>query len=130
MTDITGQDIINAYDQAMDNTAPIMTRVLGVLINDVSFRPTGNLAGQTTTSRNGDIIQSKSNAFYWKWWLEGRPAIVPVRAKYLHFFIDGQEVFTKYVKPFKGHRDAVEPLYQKEVTQILDNQLTKSFGEL
>lgn len=130
MTDLKGSDVIGAYDEAMNNTAPEMSRVVGVIIQEVSYAPTGELAGSINSKRVGDTIESSSTKNYWKWWLEGRPAIVPVRAKYLHFFVGGQEVFTKYVKPFKGHKDTVEPLYQKHVTNILDNQLTRSFNKL
>lgn len=33
----------------------------------------------------------------------GRGAIVPVRAKALHYFIDGKEIFSQYSKPYKGN---------------------------
>lgn len=130
MSDITGQDIWNAYEQAMDNTAPVMTRVLGVLISEISFNPTGNLAGRTTSNRVGDTIESSSTAHYWQWWLNGRGAITPKRAKFLHFFVYGREVFAKSVKAFKGHRDTLEPKYEQQVVKQLDTQLNRFFGAL
>lgn len=130
MTDIRGQDVIDAFEQAMDNTPAIMTRILGVIINEVSFRPTGNLASQTTSNRHGDIIESSSNAFYWKWWLNGRGAVQAKSGKSLRFFAGGGVVFAPYSKPFKGHKDTVEPMYEENVVKVLDDQLTRSFGNL
>jgi hypothetical protein len=130
MTDIQGSDVTNAFDKAMDTTVPRMSTELGKLIHQVSFNSNSRMAGQTTTRRVGDVLESSANTYYWRWWLDGRGAIVPVRAKYLHFFVGGKEIFTKYVKPFKGHRDTVEPLYQKEAINVLDSQLTRHFGEL
>lgn len=130
MGDITGQDVLNAYERAMDNAAPIMTRVLSVIVNEVSFNPTGNLAGYITTIRNGDTIESYSSLHYWQWWLNGRGAVTPKNAKALRFFGGGGIVFTAYSKPFKGHRDTVEPKYAEHLVKVLDGELTRSFGNL
>ena len=130
MSDITGNDVIVAFDQAMDSTVDRASMELGKIIHEVSFNSLGRMAGQTTSRRIGDSIESSANTYYWKWWLNGRGAIKPKRAKYLHFFVKGKEVFAKSVKPFKGHRDTAEPKYEQAIVKQLDTQLTRFFGEI
>lgn len=130
MADITGQDVLDAYDQAMDATVDRASTELGKLIHEISYHSLGRMAGQTTSSRSGDTIQSAANTFYWKWWLNGRGPVRPKSAKSLRYFVGGAVVFSQYSKPFKGHRETVEPKYEQTVTKTLDEQLTRAFGNL
>lgn len=130
MADITGQDVLDAYNQAMDSTVDRASIELGKLIHEISYHSLGRMAGQTTSYRSGDTIQSAANTFYWKWWLNGRGPVRPKSAKSLRFFVGGKIVFSQYSKPFKGHRDELEPKYEQAVTKTLDEQLTRFFGNL
>ena len=59
------------------------------------------------------LVGTTINHFYPLVIENGRGAVVPVRAKMLHFFTQsGNEVFTKYSKPFPG-KPYVEPAYQQ-----------------
>lgn len=130
MTDINGQDVWTAYEQAMDATVPRTSTELGKIIHEVSYHSLGRMAGQTTTTRSGDTIQSAANTFYWKWWLNGRGPVRPKSAKSLRYFVGGAVVFSAYSGSFEGHRDELEPKYLEAVTRTLDEQLTRSFGKL
>ena len=130
MADITGQDILDAFDEAMENTGSRASTELGKIIHEVSYESLGRMAGQTSTEVNGDTIESQANTFYWQWWLNGRGPVRPQTAKALHYFVHGSEVFSQGSGPFEGHRDEVEPLYETAVTNHLDEQLTRSFGKL
>lgn len=59
------------------------------------------------------LVGTTINHFYPLVIEKGRGPVVPVRAKMLHFFTQsGNEVFTKYSKPFPG-KPYVEPAYQQ-----------------
>lgn len=130
MSDITGNDIINAFEQAMDSVLPRISTRTGELIHRISYESNGRLAGQTHTSRAANTIQTSSQTYYWKWWLNGRGAVVPKRAKYLHYFTHGTEVFSKYSAPFGGHRKTIEPKYEEAAANELDNQIQRYIGML
>lgn len=63
------------------------------------------------------LVGTTINHFYPLVVEKGRGAVVPVRAKVLHFFTQsGDEVFTKYSKPFSG-KPYVEPAYQQLLSE-------------
>ena len=63
------------------------------------------------------LVGTTINHFYPLVIEKGRGAVVPVRAKVLHFFTQsGDEVFTKYSKPFPG-KPYVEPAYQQLLSE-------------
>lgn len=63
------------------------------------------------------LVGTTINHFYPLVIEKGRGAVVPVRAKMLHFFTkSGDEVFTKYSKPFPG-KPYVEPAYQQLLSE-------------
>ena len=64
------------------------------------------------------LIGTTINHFYPLVVEKGRGAVVPVRAKVLHFFTkSGDEVFTRYSKPFPG-KPYVEPAYQSLLGKV------------
>lgn len=75
----------------------------------------GDLASSIEVESAGErsyLVGTTINHFYPLVVEKGRGAVVPVRAKYLHFFTkSGDEVFTKYSRPFAG-KPYVEPAYQ------------------
>lgn len=63
------------------------------------------------------LVGTTINHFYPLIIEKGRGGVVPVRAKVLHFFTQsGNEVFTKYSKPFQG-KPYVEPAYQQLLSE-------------
>lgn len=64
------------------------------------------------------LVGTTINHFYPLVVEKGRGAVVPVRAKVLHFFTQsGDEVFTRYSKPFPG-KPYVEPAYQQLLSEV------------
>lgn len=76
----------------------------------------GDLLNSIEVEDDGErsyLVGTTINHFYPLVVEKGRGAVVPVRAKMLHFFTQsGDEVFTKYSKPFPG-KPYVEPAYQQ-----------------
>lgn len=76
----------------------------------------GDLLNSIEVENDGErsyLVGTTINHFYPLVIEKGRGAVVPVRAKMLHFFTQsGDEVFTKYSKPFPG-KPYVEPAYQQ-----------------
>ena len=64
------------------------------------------------------LVGTTINHFYPLVVEKGRGAVVPIRAKVLHFFTQsGDEVFTRYSKPFPG-KPYVEPAYQQLLSEV------------
>lgn len=64
------------------------------------------------------LVGTTINHFYPLVVEKGRGAVVPVRAKVLHFFTkSGDEVFTRYSSPFPG-KPYVEPAYQQLLSEV------------
>ena len=64
------------------------------------------------------LVGTTINHFYPLVVEKGRGAVVPVRAKVLRFFTQsGDEVFTRYSKPFPG-KPYVEPAYQQLLSEV------------
>lgn len=76
----------------------------------------GDLLNSIEVENDGErsyLVGTTINHFYPLVIEKGRGAVVPVRAKMLHFFTQsGNEVFTKYSRPFPG-KPYVEPAYQQ-----------------
>lgn len=78
--------------QAVQN-APSKTGFLRSHIGPADFRVSGNLMTIIVPSRAPYSLAVE----------KGRRAFGPVSAKFLHFFVDGHEVFTKWVKAVPAH---------------------------
>lgn len=80
----------------------------------------GDLLNSIEVENDGErsyLVGTTINHFYPLVVEKGRGAVVPVRARYLHFFTQsGDEVFTKYSKPFPG-KPYVEPAYQQLLSE-------------
>lgn len=80
----------------------------------------GDLLNSIEVESDGErsyLVGTTINHFYPLVVEKGRGAVVPVRAKVLHFFTQsGNEVFTRYSKPFAG-KPYVEPAYQQLLSE-------------
>lgn len=59
---------------------------------------------QTATEVRGEVFIRGSVVPYAWWADQGRGPVRPVTKKFLRFFVNGQEVFTKFAKAFPGHK--------------------------
>lgn len=80
----------------------------------------GNLLNSIEVESDGErryLVGTIIEHFYPLVIEKGRGAVVPVRAKVLHFFTQsGDEVFTRYSKPFEG-KPYVEPAFQQLLSE-------------
>lgn len=82
----------------------------------------GQLLGSIEIEQNSDYnytIGTTIEDFYPLVVEKGRGAVVPVNAKYLHFYVDGSEVFTKYSSPSEP-RPFVEPTFMRIENEAID----------
>lgn len=70
--------------------------------------------------------RSEEGEIYGEWVREGRGPVRAIRAKALHFFIDGQEFFRKSVGPSKPN-----PYHKRVLAEVMPkvNQVVKEIGE-
>lgn len=82
----------------------------------------GQLLGSIEIEQNDDYsytIGTTLEDFYPLVVEKGRGPVVPVNAKYLHFYVDGNEVFTKYSGPSEP-RPFVEPTFVRIESEAMD----------
>ena len=99
-----GQDGIKAMDRTIELVAGDVIKNINREASTFK-RPTGRLTSgifgpvKIALTEWGIEIRDK----YWKYVEGGRGPVYPIRAKALHFFIEGKEIFVKSVGPAQAN---------------------------
>lgn len=81
---------------------------------------TGNLIGSIIINQESNLSYSILPEPDYAWYVEkGRGEVRPVTKKVLHFYIDGQEIFTRYSSPAKP-RPFVEPAFNQTEDKAIE----------
>lgn len=77
-------------------------------------------------NNNGGMVYVDEGIAPWaKWYIDGRPPVIAKNTKALRFCVDGEVVFAKRVKAWKGHNIMKEGLNRSEPVV---NQKIESLG--
>jgi len=132
MSDITAETIQRAFDNWKRTTGQRLQTFSGQMVHDVSYHSMGRMAGQMVCQGTDKGFEISSKAFYWKWWLNGRPPVYPKHAKFLRWYSHGlgRYVFAKSAGAFEGHRSRAEQYMETGIGHIADQQLDRWFNGL
>ena len=92
--------------------------------NKFAGSPSGPLRNEFLITLTDDGFEFESTPNYSSYVEEGRGAVVPVRAKFLRFVINGQVIFTKYSRPVTPR------LFMDEAAKKVEEAAAKTAKEI